>query len=65
MNLILAVIIFSFIKAQKIDLEHEIKQLDYLDVKIEGIDGAGLADNSMSDIAEDLEMEEEDSMQER
>jgi hypothetical protein len=65
MNLILAVIIFSFIKAQKIDLEHEIKQLDYLDVKIEGMDGAGLSDNSMSDIAEDLEMEEEDSMEER
>jgi len=56
MNLILAVIIFSFIKAQKIDLEQEINQLDYLDVKIEGIEGAAdLAGNSMSDIAEDIE----------
>jgi hypothetical protein len=34
-----------------------------LDVKIEGINGADLVGNSMSDIAEDLEMEEEDSME--
>ncbi len=40
MNLILAVIIFSFIKAQKIDIEQEIKQLDDQDVKIEGKSGS-------------------------
>ena len=57
MNLILAVIIFSFIKAQKIDLEQEIKQLDDKDVKIEGRSGSqsGQALNSLDDIQEDLE----------
>ncbi len=57
MNLILAVIIFSFIKAQKIDLEQEIKQLDDKDVKLEGQSGSqsGQALNSLDDIQEDLE----------
>ncbi len=57
MNLILAVIIFSFIKAQKIDIEQEIKQLEDKDVKIEDRSGSqsGQALNSVDDIQEDLE----------
>ena len=52
MNLILAVIIFSFIKAQKLDLEQEIKQLEDQDVKIEGRSGSqsGQGQNTIEDI---------------
>ena len=35
MNLILAVIIFSFIKTQKMEIEDEIKQLNNEDIKID------------------------------
>ncbi len=35
MNLILAVIIFSFVKTQKSDIEDEIKQLSNEDIKID------------------------------
>ena len=55
MNLILAVIIFSFIKAQKLDLEQEIKQLEDQDVKIEGRSGSqsGQGQNTIEDIDDD------------
>lgn len=55
MNLILAVIIFSFIKAQKLDLEQEIKQLEDQDVKIEGRSGSqsGQGQNTNEDIDDD------------
>ena len=55
MNLILAVIIFSFIKAQKLDLEQEIKQLEDQDVKIEGRSGSqsGQGQNMNKDIDND------------
>ncbi len=35
MNLILAVIIFSFIKTQKLEIEDEIKQLNNEDIKLD------------------------------
>ncbi len=35
MNLILAVIIFSFIKTQKMEIEDEIKQLNNEDIRID------------------------------
>lgn len=35
MNLILAVVIFSFIKTQKMEIEDEIKQLNNEDIKLD------------------------------
>lgn len=68
MNLILAVIIFSFIKTQKMEIEDEIKQLKNEDIKLDtpptemsntyGGGGLTLQSQAIEVIPEDPEGEE-------